>query len=434
MKLALVTPRCEFLLKNAAFADFWSKSREMTAYRRYWSGVGAGLLVVAALTPPDFAIDLVDENREPIDFDGDYDLVAISTMTQQATRAYEIADRFRARGVPVVLGGIHPTVLPEEALGHADAVVAGEAETLWPRFLEDFLAGRGRGLYRTTRRADLKHAPVPRYELLREKGYDVVWVQSTRGCPHDCEFCAASTVFGARCRRKSVSQVVADINSARAALGDVAIGFGDDNMFVDRRHARELLAALAGLKVRWMGQSDISIAQDDELLDLLRASGCRVLFVGFETLSPEGLAGLDRRGWKLRFVERYSDYAQAIQRRGVGLMGAFIVGLDTDDDTVFRRTADFIRANHLYAAQITVPTPLPGTRLRERLAAEGRLLAGDWRNYTVANVNFVPKRMTPERLERGVIETYKELYSTEAYLEKIAYFRSVFRRRHTASP
>jgi radical SAM superfamily enzyme YgiQ (UPF0313 family) len=344
-------------------------------------------------------------------------------------RGYEIADAFRARGIPVVMGGVHPSFMPQEALRHADAVVIGEAETSWPRLVAD--AGRGAlaPFYGPPGEPlDLARSPLPRYELIAGKPYRRVWIQTTRGCPHDCEFCAASKVYGLRYRRKGVEQVVAEVERVRELFGPVGLGFADDNMLIHRGFSRALLERLVPFGLEWVAQTDISVARDGRLLELLRRSGCVHLFIGFESVTAEGLQGLDERHWKLRQWPRYREDIARIQSCGIGVMGAFIVGLDADGPEVFERTAEFILENRLYDAQVSILTPFPGTRLRRRLEREGRLLPTPWSNYTVFDVNFVHPRLSREELEEGLLAVYRRINSADAYLRKLEHFRTIFKQ------
>lgn len=282
---------------------------------------------------------------------------------------------------------------------------------------------------------DLRDTPLPRYDLLARNPYRAVWLQTTRGCPHDCEFCAASRVFGPAYRRKEVDQVLEEVALVRRTLGGAQIGFGDDNMFADRARSRALLERLIPLKARWYTQTDVSVARDEGLLDLLRRSGCMVLFIGFETLTAEGLRGIDARGWKLRQLDRYAEDVRRIQRHGIGVMGAFMVGLDSDDASCFERIYRFVTDNNLYAAQITISTPLPGTRLRERLEREGRLLPASWREYTCLNVTFRPRHLSAGELRRGLLGLYRAIYSRENHARKVRHFTDIYKHaRRGAGP
>ena len=430
MKLALITPKGIYFSVDSAVSSFFKSTLSANAHHplapkyAYWSGGCLGLLIVAALTPPEFEIDFIDENYEEIVFDKDYDLVALSAMTQQATRAYEIADEFRKRAIKVVIGGIHPTVMPEEAKEHADAVIVGEAENTWPEFINDFIKKEIRPYYKSTSSVDLTQSPRPRYDLLKKYDYRMIWIQTTRGCPRDCDFCVASNVFGKTYRHKTINQVLSEINYIRELWKEPLINFADDNMFVDRAYSSELVNRFKNAGLRWTAQTDVSIAEDDSFLELLRKSGCIILFIGFETLSKEGR--LDKHGWKQNRIEKYPEIIRKIQSHGIGVLGAFIIGLDEDDCTVVEETSNFIINNRLYAAQITVLTPLPGTRTRERLLKENRILSSDWKRYTFWDVNFIPKRLSPEELKKSVLAIYELIYSKEARMTVVKHFKEIY--------
>ncbi len=434
MRIALIVPKGVLFGSEKRTEAFFRKILSETAsdplVPRYssWSGGSLGLLIVAALTPPDVHVDYYDENYEPLDLTATYDLVAISLMTQQATRAYQIADAFRSRGIPVVLGGIHATVMPHEAKEHADAVVIGEAENTWPVLIEDHRAGTMRQFYRSPGPFDLRMSPIPRYDLLKKYDYKMIWVQTTRGCPRDCEFCNATNVFGKILRHKTIEQVIAEIRYIKELWKQPFLHFADDNMFVDKSYSRELVGALSGQKVKWTAQSDFGVSEDEAFLDQLRSSGCRVLFIGFETLTKENM--LDRHGWKRGHIESFPKIIDRIQSHGIGVLGAFIVGLDQDDRTVFDQLHDFITGSNLYAAQITVLTPLPGTRLRARLEKESRVLPHPWERYTMVDVNFLPKRMTAEELQSGIKDLYQRIYRKDTRAAVMGHFRGIYRRLH----
>jgi len=425
MKIALISPKGNFLSRNPDFKEFWEKAQELQFYRRYWSGLSTGLLTVGALTPRDLKVELIDENIESIDFDEDYDLVAISSMTQQAIRAYQIADEFRKRKVKVVIGGIHPTMLPEEAREHCDTVIVGEAEESWPQFIKDFLKNKTQSFYYSSSPANLESSPLPRYDLLKPGNYKVIWMQATRGCPYDCEFCVASKIFGTKFRHKPIKQVVREVKFIKSIFKNCFIGFGDDNMFVDKKYTVELLKESIPLKIKWVAQTDISVAEDDKLLTLLKKSGCHMLFIGFESLSDKSLLSINRSGFKAKRLHKYETYIKKIHSFGIGVVGAFILGFDSDDISVFKRTADFIIDNHLYP-QITILTPLPGTRLRLRLEEKNRLLSFDWDNYTFWDINFIPKQMSIDELQKGLLDVYKATYNKKVFLENNKYFKRVY--------
>jgi radical SAM superfamily enzyme YgiQ (UPF0313 family) len=375
------------------------------------------LLQIAGCTPDGVELSYHEvADLERVDLSLDADLVAISTYTAQAFEAYRLADRLRAQGTRVVLGGLHATQCPAEAAEHADAVAVGEGELLWPRILEDFQKGSLRPLYREERpgQLDLDSTPLPRFDLLDMGRYNRVTVQTSRGCPHLCEFCASSVLFGPGQRRKSVARVLAEVDRVLELWPDRSpfLEFADDNTFTDRRWGKELLRGLAERSVSWFAETDLSIASDPELLDLLRPSGCRQLLLGFESPTRAALEGIDARNWKLRKHGEHLRAIEAIQSRGVTVNGCFIVGLDGHGPEVFQDVFDFVRASGLFEVQVTVPTPFPGTPLYRRLKSEGRLL-GDrfWDRSTLFDLNFVPRRMSVEELEDGVLWLYRELYS-----------------------
>jgi len=435
MRVALITPRGAMFGKGAPLAAFLQETGAMETFRRLWTGPNLGLITIAAMLPVGCDAVYIDENYSPVDLDAAYDLVCLSAMTQQAPRAYEIADQFRARGVRTVMGGIHATVEPEEAASHADTVVVGEAEGLFAEFLADFLAGRPRRFYRhdATGSVDLSTSPTPRYDLLPVDLYPLITIQTTRGCPHDCSFCAASKVYGPRYRVKTVDQVLAEVQALSRVRPSPFILFADDNMFVMRRFSRELLERLAPLRLRWIGQTDISIAKDPDFLDLMVRAGCQWVVIGFESVTAAGLEALDRDNWKLRQLGDYARAIATIQDHGVGVYGTFIVGLDADDASVFQRTADFIAENNLYGFNVTVPTPLPGTAMRQRLLADGRVTGGDWSNYTLWDVNITPRRMSAGELEEGLLRIYRGLYTPEHVQRRLRHFLHVVARRPAVS-
>jgi radical SAM superfamily enzyme YgiQ (UPF0313 family) len=426
MKIALINPRSSFLSLNPEFNEFWSKSKYTSTYRQNWSGIGTGLLIIASLTPPTYEIELIDENIEDIDFSKNYDLVGITAMTQQATRAYQIADEFRKNKIKVVIGGIHATVLPEEAMGHADSVVVGEAEYLWPQLIGDLLKNELKSYYKNSKQVKMIDSPIPNYQLIKNKKYCVCWVQTTRGCPHNCEFCAASNVYGKKYRHKSIDQIVEEIKAIKRYLGLIRIGFGDDNIFADKKYARELLDKLRLLNIRWAAQTDVSVAEDKNLLKMLKECGCTFLFIGFESLSEESLRKVDNaNGWKSKKILNYKKYIREIQSHGIGIMGSFIIGLDADRCTVFKEIRDFIADNNLYDAQVSIATPLPGTLFRKKMEKDNRLLPTAWDNYTGFDVNIMHCKMNKNELESGLLYIYKEINNKDIYVRKLEYFKKV---------
>ena len=364
---------------------------------------GLGIYVVAALTPPDIDLTVVDENHRRIDFGAGYDLVGITAMTAAAPRAYAIADRFRRRGTPVVLGGFHPSLMPDEAIAHADAVVIGEAEEIWPQLLADLAANRMQRFYRRDALPDLAGTPVPRRDLMQRSAYLVPnTIETGRGCPFRCNFCSVTTLFGHHYRFRPVAEVVSEVKNLPGKLMFIA----DDNCVGSLPRARELFAGLIPCGKRWVGQASLNLARDNKLLKLAARSGCIGLFVGFESVSEHSL----KEAGKLHNdVKRYIDDVQRIRDHGIAVHGAFIFGFDSDDEGVFDKTIDFVRRSHIDSASFSTLTPFPGTPVFSRLEAEGRLLTRDWSRY--GGAVFQPKLMSVEALEQGCRRAWRECYS-----------------------
>ncbi len=371
------------------------------------------LPTVAALTPPDVEVSITDENVEGIDYDEPVDLVGLTAMTMHAPDAYRIADEFRGRGVPVVMGGIHASLLLDEAKGHADSVVVGEAEGVWPQVVEDARDGRLRPLYRAQRVADLAGLPPPRMDLLKADAYERIGcVQTTRGCPFQCDYCTVSQFFGRTYRTRPVEEVIREVES----LGERFMAFVDDNVVGDPRYAKELFRRLAPLGVKWGGQASLTIAQDPELLRLAAHSGCYSLFIGIESLDPANLLDVHKR------INRVEDYERAIKTlrdHGIVVVGSFILGLDHDDEGVFERTLRFCERNEIVLPVFFILTPLPGTPLYQRMEQEGRILSRDWGRYDGMHVLFQPRLMSPETLQEGFQWACQEVYSWRSIARRV---------------
>ncbi len=369
---------------------------------------------VASLVPPNVNVSIVDENvNQTIDFDQPVDLVGITALTMTAPRAYEVAAQFRERGTPVVLGGIHPTVMPEEASQHADALVVGEAEGIWPQLLEDFRQGEMQKLYRRNGPCSLEGLPHPRWDLMDRRAYFTTSVlQATRGCPYNCAFCSVSSVFGNKYRCRPVDEVIAEIETLPGKL----MGFVDADITGKPAYAKELFRRLAPYKKIWAGDAGMRVAEDDELLTLAAKSGCKGLFVGFESLSPESLRSV---GKSQNTIDRYKDTIKKINDHGISVLAGFVFGFDTDDESVFERTVEFaIDAKILYA-DFNILCPYPGTRVYRQMLEQGRLIENDWSKYFgMYNVVFRPERMSVDTLREGCLWAWKEFYSTKSILKR----------------
>lgn len=427
LNIVLISPRGEFLCKNPDFAAFMTKSRDMRTILHFWNGIGVALPTIAALTPAKHDVKIIDENREEIDFEKPVDIVGITTMTQQADRAYQIANEFRNRGAHVAIGGIHASVKSEEVAMHADSVFIGEAEHSWPGFIAEFLKGIPRRVYdqKDFPAVDITRSPLPRYNLLAKYKYPVVYVQTTRGCPHDCEFCVASNIYGKEYKHKEVSQVLAEIREVKKYWRLAQIGFADDNMFVNRKFSQALVDAFATLNFSWFAVCDISVASSEKFLADLHASGCRTLLIGFESVIKQNVQSLNTDHWKSKRFGRYAEYIEKIQRHGIGVYGSFILGFDADNEQTVEKTISFINDHNLLGAQITILTPFPGSRLRDRLEKEDRILHSDWKWYTVWNAVVRHPRFTPEQLEANLLKIYRAIYNVDSNKRRSAYFREI---------
>jgi len=380
------------------------------------------LLRVAALTPADWDVVLVNEKIEPLDLNQSTDLVGITAMTTSANRAYQIADHFRARQIKVVMGGMHSSKLPDEALQHCDSVVIGEAEGLWPRVLKDFERGQLQPRY--DHNGDLPSLvglPLPNWELYRAKNYlPVHLVETTRGCPHDCEFCAVTHAFGGKYRSRPVEDVDRELRSLKLFERPLsiqrAVFFVDDNIIGNHAHARELLSRITDLKLNWLGQASVNLAHDDELLKLFQQSGCLGIFIGFETLSPDCLKGAGKT-WNM--PQKYLSVIQKIHDYGIGIVGSFVFGFDEDDEGVFDRTLEFVQKAKIEVGYFSILTPYPGTRFYQRMVAENRLLTTNWDLFDASRAVFRPKKMTPERLQEGFNFVLRESYSVNGLFRRL---------------
>lgn len=432
-KVALISPQGDIFGKNKRMKDFVTGSQNMASFRYLWTGPNLGLLTIASLLPEDWEYYYYDENYKEIDFTISFDYVFISAMTQQVVKAYHIADRMRRLGSLVIMGGIHVTIMPKEASQHADVVLAGEGEVLIPQFLSDLRQGTIKKIYEEKNKGeyDLSKSKMPKYELLEGYNYPLITLQTTRGCPRDCSFCSASKIFGPKYRRKSNRQIILELERIKALYPDALVLFADDNMFNLRNQAKELLTAMQDMGIRWIAQTDISVAEDAQLLEKMVLAGCQWIVIGFESISSASLQDIDQTNWKLKQFPKYESAIRIIQSYGIGIYGTFIVGLDEDHKDVFQNTAEFIEKNGLYGCNITVPTPLPGTRLRANLLEKDRVLEKDWSYYTFWDVNIVPQNLTTEELEDGLLYLYQQVSSPEMAVKRLINLRKLEKNRRS---
>ena len=399
-----------------------------------------GLLYLAAGTPAGHELEYFEaeaDGKEPTDV---YrcDLVAISTFSAQVFEAYAIADRLRQAGVKVAMGGLHVSVLPDEAAAHADYVITGEGDHVWPAVVEAAARGDAPRVFDAGdhEAVNVGHLPVPRFDLLGDRPYNRFTVQTSRGCPWRCDFCASTVMLGRPYRKRRVSDVIRDIEAVLAVRDHPFIEFADDNTFVDKAWGKELCRQLAPLGVRWFTETDVSVAGDPELLDLMRASGCRQVLIGLESPAGRVLDGVESRSnFKARTAAGYMDAVRRIQSHGITVNGCFILGLDGHTPAIFEEVLTFARAAPLYDVQITVLTAFPGTPLYARLAREGRVLEqGRWDLCTLFDVNYEPRGMTAQQLKEGMYWLTERLYSDECTeFRRRGFFAERRRARREAS-
>ncbi len=377
-----------------------------------------GLLTLAGMTPAKHDLEYIEvPDLNQLDaLPRQFDLVAISSYSAQIDEAYELAHRFRLAGVPTVIGGPHVTALPEEASRHCDAVVVGEGEPCWLDLLSDAERGSLRQFYgRAGGDYDLAESPMPAFHLLDISRYNRLTVQTSRGCPHHCEFCASSVMLTEKYKQKPVSKVVQEIDRIRSIWSHPFIEFADDNSLVNRSYWRELLGNMRGKGLRWFAETDLSIAEDEPLLDLMRETGCAQVLIGLESPVETGLNGIElRNNWKYRKFSRYKEAIRTIQSHGITVNGCFVIGLDGHLPDIFRQIPEFVKETGLYEVQVTILTPFPGTPLYTRFEKEDRLIEPrNWKKCTLFDLNFKPANMSADELQDRFKDLVVELYSDE---------------------
>jgi radical SAM superfamily enzyme YgiQ (UPF0313 family) len=378
---------------------------------KYFQIPSLSLQHVAALCPPNWQVTMVDESQDPIPSGRQFDLVGITAMTHQATRAYEIADTFRSEGVPVIMGGTHPTVMPEEALVHADAVVIGEAEQVMAGLLDDFLEGRLAKTYSAPiPQDDRLVVPWARRDILAGKRYlTTQTLQASRGCPYDCAFCTVTQYFGNRFRYRDADDILAEIRSYPRKL----VIFLDDNLLGDPAKARPILEGMTELGIRWGSQTSLRFAEDPELLKLVARSGCIGLFVGIESVTG-AYSQLAKTGQSSQAV-----LMKRVRDAGIILETSLIFGFDDHDQSIFEKTLRFVEECTPSVPTFNLLTPYPGTKLYQQYEHEGRILHRDWSRYNHSEVVFRPKLMSPEQLYRGWVEARKAAYTWPAIFSRV---------------
>jgi radical SAM superfamily enzyme YgiQ (UPF0313 family) len=390
-------------------------------YIRTWQMEPLPAAAVAGLTPAGGDVRFYDDRMELIPYDEPTDLVAISVETYTAKRAYQVASEYRRRGVPVVMGGFHATLVPEEVAEYADSVVVGEAENVWPTVVDDYRHGRSKAqkFYRQPTRPSLKGLK-PNRDIFRGKRYlPVGLVEAGRGCHFKCEFCAVQTIFGATQTRRPVDEIIAEIERVKREFGRSLFFFVDDNITSNLAQAKEFFRALIPCNIRWVSQSSINAAHDEEFLDLLVRSGCKGVLIGFESLDPANLKDMNK---SFNTMRGGFDAALAnLKRHNVRVYGTFIFGYDRDTPESFGRSVDFAQDHGLYIAAFNHLTPFPGTPLYKRLEAEGRMLYPRWwldGEYSYNRIPFKPASMDPEELRLSCLAARRRFYSWPSILKR----------------
>jgi radical SAM superfamily enzyme YgiQ (UPF0313 family) len=414
-KLRLINPRSE--LSTITMPEI---IRRMTFSRRALF-MPLNLAICAAVVPAGWDVEIVDENildQPHRPSAAGIDAVGIGAMTTQARRAYALADAYRAMAVPVILGGIHPSAMPEEALAHANIVCKGDAESTLPRALTDLAAGgvQGKRIYDWQ---DYPDPPIatPRKDLLDPSQYLVFNpIQTTRGCPHNCTFCTTPAIFGKKFRQRDIGSIVGEIRQAREAFGTRTFIFSDDNVAGNHAWARELFEALRPLKIAWASQCDILIARDPKLLAAMRDSGCIGVILGLESPKP---ATLRRAGKRYADAKDYLATIAALQSYGISVWGSFIFGFDGEDWRDCMNAVRFARRARLCMSCYPILTPFPGTAVFEQYRREGRLLTTDWDKYNGATVVYQPERMTPQELSHAQMAAFHEFYLPSSALSRL---------------
>lgn len=389
--------------------------------RGLWGGVSksgkAGFVrlslpTIAALTPSHWHVEILDTRTTQINYDKKADLVGITAHTAEIPNAYKIADGFRNKGTKVVMGGIHVSALPDEALNHANSVVVGEVEGVWEGLLRDVERGELKKLYRSDNLIKMTGMNVPRMDLVDRSMFSSFnSLQATRGCPHRCEYCTVTAFFGNKYRTRPVDEVIKEIR----AFDTKDFFFVDDNITGKPKYAKELFRELLPLKRTWGGQTTINLGKDEELLSLYARSGGKYAFIGFETLSERNLKKMNK-SWNT--PDGYREAIKRIHRAGINIVGSFIFGLDEDDPSVFEKTYRFIMDNNIDAAQFHILTPFPGTELYNEMLRQGKITDTDWSKYHTGEVVFQPAGMTAEELQRGYWWIYHKTYEIKNMLKR----------------
>jgi len=371
------------------------------------------LYILEGLTPPGYDVKIIEEESTDINLEEECNLVGISCMTANAPRAYELCREFKKRGKTVILGGVHPTILPDEALQHADCVVVGEAEGVWETLLKDFRNNNLKKKYYNPTPDLGKYIPK-NFSKINNKGlFNHIPLMTTRGCPYNCDFCCVTNLFGKKIRHVPIENVVRDIQES----GAKNFIFLDDNIIGNSKYAKALFKAIKPLKIKWVGQASVSLlVRDKELMQLAAKSGCKALFFGVESVSEEQLKSMHKA---INEIEHIESALKEIKKAGILIHASIVFGFDSDTKEIFDETTRFLIKNKVSSVTFNVLTPYPGTKIYEDIKSENRLTITDWRYYDHNTVVFKPKNMTPYELQIGKINARKKFYCVPSVLKRL---------------
>ncbi len=397
-----------------------------------------GLLTLASHTPENWEVfyrelDIYSETEINEIVNLQPNIIAFSSLTARINETYSLAEKFRKLGFTVALGGLHVSALPDEAMKYADSVIQGEGEIIWETLLKDYEVQELKPFYSSLSNHNytfhLNASRVPKYELLDISKYNRLTIQTTRGCPLHCSFCAASRTISSY-KKKPIEQIEKELNKIFEVWDRPFIELADDNTFVDKKWAKELLKLFSKYKMKWFTETDISVAYDEELLELLSESNCAQVLIGFETAQSKSLDGVDKANWKFKQFDNYIKAIDKIQSYGISVNGCFILGFDTDTKETFYQTEKFIKESNLSEVQITLLTPFPATDLYNQLKSENRLLKDNyWDKCTLFDLNFIPKNFSVEELENNFQELMTNVYAENVVKERKSKFKQTLRNK-----
>lgn len=371
------------------------------------------LYILQGLTPAEHNVHIIEEETTDVDLDQECDLVGISCMTANAPRAYDLCSEFKKRGRTVILGGVHPSILPDEALQYADSVVIGEAEGTWEKVLEDAQNNNLQQTYHNPEPDLNRYVPKDFSQIMNKRLFNLIPIMTTRGCPYNCEFCCVSNLFGKKIRHIPVENVVRDIKES----GAKNFMFLDDNIIGDPKYAKALFRALKPLNIKWVGQSSINLlVKDQELIQLAAESGCRVLFFGFESVSEEQMKAMHK---SFKEIEELESAIKHVKKMGILVHASIVFGFDNDTKETFQETREFLERNKVSTVSFNVLTPYPGTQVFDQFKAENRLTTTDWQYYDHNTVVYQPKHMTPYELQINKTQTRQKFYRIPSVLKRL---------------